>query len=246
MKFSLLAVIALATALLCSPDANARFLQTDPVGYKDDVDLYTYVRDDPVDHTDTTGQACDPDLGCDSATQKALQDTADRVGTLAAEHPGETQQVVGAGLAAIPTPLSEGAGETLEGTGTLTRALDGEDAAAGGISKEATASASTRAQQIQGTLSARTQRSVTTAVTETKEGPRIVTSSEGALRPAQRAALGPGEVAGKGVQGVHAEINGVNAARQAGLTPTSVAPSRPPCPECARTMQQQGIKLDSQ
>jgi hypothetical protein len=55
MKFSLLAVIALATALLCPPDANARFLQTDPVGYKDDVDLYTYVQDDPTDKLDPTG-----------------------------------------------------------------------------------------------------------------------------------------------------------------------------------------------
>jgi RHS repeat-associated protein len=34
-----------------------RFLQTDPVGYKDDLDLYTYVGDDPDDKTDPTGNA---------------------------------------------------------------------------------------------------------------------------------------------------------------------------------------------
>jgi RHS repeat-associated protein len=33
-----------------------RFLQTDPVGYKDQVNLYAYVGNDPVDHTDSTGQ----------------------------------------------------------------------------------------------------------------------------------------------------------------------------------------------
>ena len=36
--------------------ALGRFLQTDPVGYKDDVDLYTYVGDDPTDKADPTGK----------------------------------------------------------------------------------------------------------------------------------------------------------------------------------------------
>ena len=32
------------------------FLQTDPVGYKDNLDLYAYVGDDPIDHADPTGK----------------------------------------------------------------------------------------------------------------------------------------------------------------------------------------------
>jgi hypothetical protein len=52
--------IVLATLLSCAAlaaftPAQARFLQTDPVGYKDDIDLYTYGQNDPTNRTDPTG-----------------------------------------------------------------------------------------------------------------------------------------------------------------------------------------------
>jgi RHS repeat-associated protein len=39
--------------MVISQQSFARFLQGDPVGYKDDMDLYTYVGNDPVN----TGKA---------------------------------------------------------------------------------------------------------------------------------------------------------------------------------------------
>ena len=88
-----------------------------------------------------------------------------------------------------------------------------------------------RAQEIQGTLGVGTQGRVTTAVGEAvnPDGSttRLVGTSEGTLRPAQRAALQPGEVAVQGQRGTHAEINVLNSTKQNGQTLTSVAPQPP-------------------
>ena len=42
--------------LLLATSAQARFLQTDPVGYQDDPNLYTYVGNNPTNATDPTGK----------------------------------------------------------------------------------------------------------------------------------------------------------------------------------------------
>jgi hypothetical protein len=109
--------------------------------------------------------------------------------------------------------------------------------------RELAATLARRAREIQSTLNSVTQRRVTTAITQTKQGPRIVTSSEGKLRREQIEALQPGEVAGVGKPRTHAEINGVNAARDMGLTPTGVAPSRPPCSSCVETLNELNIPI---
>jgi hypothetical protein len=84
-----------------------------------------------------------------------------------------------------------------------------------------------------------TARWVTIAVTETKEGTTVVSSNENLLRPVVRSLLKDGEVAAKGAG--HAEVTGVNAARQMGLTPTGVAASRAICPSCADFLRSVGV-----
>jgi len=51
----------LACALFAAPrPGEARFLQVDPVGYKDQTNLYAHVGNDPLNATDPTGMRCDP------------------------------------------------------------------------------------------------------------------------------------------------------------------------------------------
>lgn len=96
-----------------------------------------------------------------------------------------------------------------------------------------------RAKELHSILDSRAQRARTTAVTETREKIRVVSSSERRLTPGQRAQLGANEVEGVGLG--HAEVTGINSARQMGLTPTGTAASRPICPSCSNSLRDFGI-----
>jgi hypothetical protein len=83
------------------------------------------------------------------------------------------------------------------------------------------------------------ERFVTLAVTETKEGVRVVSSSSEKLEQSVAQLLQQGEIDVTGVG--HAEVTGVEAAIALGLTPTGVAASRPICPACAEYLRSRRV-----
>jgi RHS repeat-associated protein len=100
----------------------------------------------------------------------------------------------------------------------------------------------TRAMQIHGALDPIAADMRTTAVMSTKDGINIIAGGARDLTPAQRAMLGPGEVAAK-LPGVHAEITAVRHAAANGLTPQTMTVTRTICPSCAAAIQQSGGTL---
>jgi Cytidine and deoxycytidylate deaminase zinc-binding region len=100
-----------------------------------------------------------------------------------------------------------------------------------------------RAKEIHNVLDGIAQRMRTTAVLETDAG-RIIASGARDLNPAQKAALGPGELAAKAPR-LHAEVTALNKAASIGATPSNLAVTRAICPKCANVIESHGGMLTS-
>lgn len=228
-----------------SPDWSAK---EDPVPYAkldnpQSLNLYGYVLNNPLSKADPDGHAgCPPDCGDPTSPTNVAPPTPSlwsrfvdanvsflhSAAVLYSDLMNPTKNCPQCSIGIVPLGMPEGL-------------------AAKGAQVTSDAALAARAQDIQGTLGTVTQTKVTTAAGEAVNADgsvtRLVGSSEGTLRPAQRAALQPGEVAVSGQAGTHAEVNVLNSAKQNGQTLNSIEPSRPACASCTTTMQQNNVRI---
>ena len=67
-------VLGSCSLLIWAVPSQARFLQGDPVGYDDQINLYAYVANDPINMTDPTGAVrCSNDPRCEAVHAAATE-----------------------------------------------------------------------------------------------------------------------------------------------------------------------------
>ncbi len=102
----------------------------------------------------------------------------------------------------------------------------------------------TRVSEVHTKLDPIAQSQRTTAVLETADGSRIMASGGRDLTPAQRALLGPGEIAATSPR-AHAEMTALEHAAQSGFRPAEMVASRPFCPKSVEAIEAAGGRITS-
>ncbi len=128
-------------ARIYSPQLG-RFLQVDPVGYKDQINLYAYVANDPVDGRDPSGN--------ETASVTCMYDACGANGSIsraqavtALDRLADVTDALGTAAMMVPSPAGEGIGSDLESAAAGMRETASVMRAAG--SAERTTSQATKA-----------------------------------------------------------------------------------------------------
>ncbi|MNY03956.1 hypothetical protein D3C86_1366050 [compost metagenome] len=102
-----------------------RFLQTDPVGYGDGLNVYAYVANDPVNNTDPTGMQTCGKTGTNCPLSNTVGSEPDgqsiQLPLDSPEARAGAVHIVGALISMIPHPVTKGAGAIIQSSAPLIR-----------------------------------------------------------------------------------------------------------------------------
>ena len=89
------------------------FLQTDPIGYQDDLDLYAYTGNDPVNKGDPTGTQVMSQAFYPEPASLPTPEQSKELAQYIADHPGETIEVTGDAIQVVSTLTAQPEGVAL-------------------------------------------------------------------------------------------------------------------------------------